>query len=124
MIRKQQPILDWVAAQQADMLAKTIDWCNVNTGSANYDGLLAFATKLQAEFSALGAVELIDLPDRMVVDDAGNEVAYKSAPLLRFHKPQVGKPSILLVAHYDTVYAVDHDFQTCKMDGDKLRGPG
>ena len=124
MIRKQQPILDWVAAQQADMLAKTIDWCNVNTGSANYDGLLAFATKLQAEFSALGAVELIDLPDRMVVDDAGNEVAYKSAPLLRLHKPQVGKPSILLVAHYDTVYAVDHDFQTCKMDGDKLRGPG
>ncbi|MBL1421322.1 MAG: hydrolase [Alphaproteobacteria bacterium] len=124
MIKKQQPVMAWIAAQQADMLAKTIDWCNVNTGSANYDGLLAFAAKLQREFACLGDVELIDLADRLVVDDAGNEVAYASAPLLRLHNPCAGKPSILLVAHYDTVYARDHEFQTCIMDGDKLRGPG
>lgn len=124
MIEKQQPIMDWIAAQQVDMLAKTIDWCDMNTGSGNYDGLMAFAAKLQDEFAVIGDVELVGLKDRLVVDDAGQEVHYKSAPLLRLHRPKAGKPSVLLVAHYDTVYAAEHDFQTCEMDDDRLGGPG
>lgn len=121
---KQQYILDWISAQQHIMLSKTIDWCNENTGSGNYEGLVKFGKLLCQEFDVLGEVELIEMPDRKLVDDAGSELSYKSAPLLRLHKPQAGKPSVLLVAHYDTVYNVGHEFQTCKLDGDTLGGPG
>ncbi|MGL1919700.1 MAG: hydrolase [Hyphomicrobiales bacterium] len=120
----QQELLAWIDSQQDYMLSKTIDWCNVNTGSENYTGLMSFAAKLEQEFAVLGEVERVELPERLVVDDKGNEIKHKSAPLLRLHKPQAGKPSILLVAHYDTVYGIDHEFQECELLGDRLGGPG
>ncbi|NRA89493.1 MAG: M20/M25/M40 family metallo-hydrolase, partial [Rhizobiales bacterium] len=125
-VKNQQiQVFDWLDKMQNTMFTKTVDWCDINTGSANLDGLLDFSKKLQGEFLCLGNIELIDLPDRVVIDDDGSEATYKSAPIIRFNKPQKGKPSILLVAHYDTVYAKDHAFQKCKMMPDgTLNGPG
>lgn len=119
-----QKTFDWLQNQQTDMLAKTIKWANINTGSGNYDGLMSFAALLQTEFSSLGKVEQIALPARKMLSDNGLETSHKSPPLLRINKPNNSKPSILLVAHYDTVYAVDDAFQTCEIDAGRLNGPG
>ncbi len=125
LLLQYKAIFDGLDALQERMLATTIKWCDKNTGSGNYDGLIDFSQLLEQAFSELGAVEMVALPDRQVIDDAGNVVDYKSAPIVRVNLPQAGKKSILLVAHYDTVYAKDHEFQSCVMQQDgKLNGPG
>ncbi|MCJ8323599.1 MAG: hydrolase [Rhizobiales bacterium] len=119
-----QKTFDWLQNQQAEMLAKTIKWANINTGSGNYTGLMSFADMLRTEFSCLGEVEQIELPERIMLSDTGVETSHKSPPILRINRPNPGKRSVLLVAHYDTVYAINDSFQTCEISDGQLNGPG
>lgn len=125
IVTDQKQVFEWLDGMQETMFDKTVKWCNQNTGSNNLTGLLDFSAVLKSEFLAVSDVEFIPLAKRSVVDDHGVETFYESAPIIRVNMPKAGKPSILLVAHYDTVYAKDHAFQTCEMNADgTLNGPG
>ncbi|MGE4593913.1 MAG: hydrolase [Gammaproteobacteria bacterium] len=111
--------------QQSDMLAELVTWCDINTGSTNFDGLNQLSEVLFAKLSEYGEAEFVDLPDRVVVSDQGEEVSFASPPIVRLSLEQKNKPSILLVGHYDTVYDKDHSFQVCTDLGNGLiNGPG
>jgi len=111
--------------QQNDMLAELITWCNINTGSTNFEGLSQLSKVLFAKLSEFGEAEFVELPDRVVVNDKGQEVSFPSPPIIRLSKEQESKPSVLLVGHYDTVYEKDHSFQVCTDLGNGLiNGPG
>lgn len=111
--------------QQNDMLAELITWCNINTGSTNFEGLSQLSKVLFAKLSEFGEAEFVELPDRVVVNDKGQEVSFPSPPIIRLSKEQEGKSSVLLVGHYDTVYEKDHSFQVCTDLGNGLiNGPG
>jgi len=111
--------------QQNDMLAELITWCDINTGSTNFEGLNRLSEVLLAKLSEFGEAEFVELPDRVVVNDRGEEVSFPSPPIIRLSREQENKPSVLLVGHYDTVYDKEHSFQVCTDLGNGLiNGPG
>ncbi|MCS5592369.1 MAG: hydrolase [Gammaproteobacteria bacterium] len=111
--------------KQSDMLAELITWCDINTGSTNYAGLMQLSEVLLSKLSLFGGSEFVRLPDRVVVNDQGEEVSFSSPPIVRLNLEHEGKPSILLVGHYDTVYDENHVFQNCTDLGNgNINGPG
>lgn len=107
------------------MLDELISWCDVNTGSTNFKGLSQLSEIYLNKLSKFGDAEFVELPDRVVINDQGEEVAFPSPPLVRLSLNQENKPSVLLVGHYDTVYDKDHSFQVCTDLGNgTINGPG
>ncbi len=110
---------------RAAMLARTMEWAAVNSGSRNLDGLESMAGLLSAAFAPLAAVTLRDPANATEVDTRGavrplahgrnlHAVCRPDAPL-----------QVLLTGHMDTVFGADHGFQSCHwLDADTLNGPG
>jgi glutamate carboxypeptidase len=123
--QKVNQIFDGVDEQQGDMLAELITWCDINTGSTNYAGLMQLSEVLLAKLSVFGEAEFVSLPDRLVVNDQGEKVSYPSPPIVRLSLERNDKPSVLLVGHYDTVYDKEHAFQICTdLNNGLINGPG
>ena len=111
---------------RAPLLAQIERWSAINSGSRNAAGLAAMAEALCAAFAPLGAVvTLLDPTPVNAVDASGN-----AKPLFHgqnFHLVQRPEAPVrvLLTGHMDTVFAVDHRFQSSKwLDADTLNGPG
>lgn len=99
---------------------------NLNSGSHNLPGLATVADWLEDWMSFEETrFERIALPPRATVEDSGEIVRHSTGPALRWdHRPESPR-RILLAIHYDTVFGIDHDFQTCQLvDSDRLQGPG
>ncbi|MEM8695790.1 MAG: hypothetical protein AAGE05_07180 [Pseudomonadota bacterium] len=87
---------------------------NQNSGTRNIAGNLAIMEMLRPEFEALGfAVEIIDQSE---VDRAGHFFAR--------HEGDPNGTRVLLIAHTDTVFEVDSDFQVFQRTGERATGPG
>jgi len=87
---------------------------NQNSGTRNIEGNRAVMAMLQPEFEALGfTVELIPQDE---VERAGHFFARREGA--------ANDKRILLIAHTDTVFEADSDFQTFVRDGDRATGPG
>lgn len=112
--------------ERAPILAHTLDWAAINSGTANLDGLAAMATRLADAFAALpGEVRLVDPAPVEKVDSQGQtrEVIHGRHLVLSV-RPEAER-RVILTGHMDTVYAVDHPFQTCDwLDENTLHGPG
>ena len=110
----------------AAMLARTLAWADVNSGTANLAGLARMAALLGDAFSVLpGELALVDPAPARQVDAAGNlqDVAHGRHLVLRV-RPEAQR-RVILTGHMDTVFGADHPFQTCLwLDGDTLNGPG
>jgi glutamate carboxypeptidase len=121
-----QPQLDWIAQQQAAMIALTEQWANINSGSYNLAGLRTMRTALGEAFAPLGGVaEVIALAPITQINAAGEAVEVPMAEALRITKRPEAKTQILLVGHMDTVYGIDHPFQkTRKLSDNIVNGPG
>src|SRR5882724_6761415 len=90
-----------------------VAWCDLNSGSNNFDGLARMALVLQDAFGPLADhCELVPVGD-----------GRRRAVVVR-RRPAAAR-QILLSGHYDTVYHSDHPLQQCTQpDGVTLRGPG
>lgn len=118
--------LDWIAVQQAAMVALTEDWANINSGSYNLTGLRNMRAALLQQFSSLGGeVEEIALAPITQINAKGEAVEVPMAEALSIRKHPHAKTQILLMGHMDTVYGVDYPFQTCTRVSDTIiNGPG
>ena len=114
------------AVEPEPILARTLDWAAVNSGTGNLDGVARMADKLADAFAALpGEVRLVDPAPVDKVDAAGKpyEVAH-GQHLVVSVRPEAER-RVLLTGHMDTVYPADHPFQTCDwLDDERLHGPG
>ena len=110
----------------ARMLARTLAWSAINSGTANLTGLAAVAGELADAFAALpGEVALHDPAPVTAVDSEGREVerAHGRHLVLRV-RPDAAR-RVLLTGHMDTVYPADHPFQRIDwLDETTIRGPG
>jgi len=108
------------------MLARTLDWAAVNSGTGNLDGLSRMAGKLVAAFAALpGDIALIEpeAVDAMAPDGALRPVGHGRH--LHLHVRPQAPVQLLFTGHMDTVFAADHAFQSCRwLPGGTLNGPG
>ena len=113
-------------ARAAPMLAKVQEWAAVNSGTRNLPGLATVAGMLTESFAVLpGELSLIDAApaETVGVDGTVSHVAHGQ------HLHLVVRPDapvrMLFTGHMDTVYPVDHTFQTLRWQDDgSLNGPG
>ncbi len=108
------------------MLDQVQTWCAINTGTGNLEGLARQADLLAAAFSALpGTVELVDPAPVTAIAADGSEFAKPNGQHLIVRVRPTANRRILLTGHMDTVFPVDHPFQsTTWSEDDVLNGPG
>src|SRR4051794_34655612 len=100
---------------------------NINSFSHHVPGLAVVAELLRQEFAALGPdrVETIALPPAEAIGAGGKVLWTPLGELLSFGKRADAPVQVLLVIHYDTVYAPEHGFKTVtRIDEQTLGGPG
>ena len=125
MIDRHRAALD--AAAAAPMLAQVRRCSAVNSGSRNLDGLAAMADLLVDAFSILpGEILLRDAAPGEEVDRAGQVQPLVFGRNLHVRVRPHAPVQLLLTGHMDTVYAVEHPFQTLTdLDGGAvINGPG
>ena len=110
----------------AAMLASVQQWCAINTGTANLDGLAKQAGELADAFSALpGQVSLLDPAQVTAINSDGSEFAKPHGQHLVLRVRPGANRRILLTGHMDTVFPADHSFQDQTwLKDDVLNGPG
>ncbi len=121
-----KPYLDFIDSQLEHMKQLTYDWSKINSGSYNLQGLEKMLGVLRDNFYWLGAeMEEIALPPTQSVDANGEVVEVALGKALRLRKRPDAKFQVFLGGHYDTVFGVNHSFQTPKLIGDNIiNGPG
>lgn len=109
-----------------NMADRVLHWANINSGSSNVAGLERMATVLMQAFSELSCeTEHRRLPPIEQVNLQGETRKVEVGPLLRFWKRPTAPLQILLVGHMDTVFSMDHPFQTAEYQNENvLVGPG
>jgi glutamate carboxypeptidase len=120
------PQLLWIDGQVAAMREELLRLSNLNSGSFNAAGVDACAARLRELFAPLGAAaESIPVAPYRYTDDRGE---WRERPLgqaLRLRKRPDAPLRVFLCGHLDTVYGIDHPFQTTAAVGeDRLHGPG
>ncbi|MBI1188748.1 MAG: hydrolase [Alphaproteobacteria bacterium] len=118
--------LDDLGAGVDALVARTMAWSDVNSGSRHLAGLARMADILADAFAALpGPVERIPLAPTERVTAAGEIAAQEHGEALRIRVRPAAPIQIALTGHYDTVFPADHPFQTAARRADgALHGPG
>lgn len=108
------------------MLAQVQEWCAINTGTANLDGLARQLDVLSEAFSVLpGEIEHVDPAPVTVVDAEGNEVEKAHGQHMVLRVRPTANRRILLTGHMDTVFPKDYFFQDLTwLEEGVLGGPG
>lgn len=114
------------AAAAAPMLAQVERWSAVNSGSRNLAGLKQVAGLLADAFSVLpGDLALVSPAPVDAVDANGRVEPVAHGDHLRLSVRPEAPVRMLFTGHMDTVFGVDHPFQTLtEMDGGRINGPG
>jgi glutamate carboxypeptidase len=120
----EQAVVD--RAADAPMLDAVLRWSAVNSGSRNLDGLRAMATLLADSFAILpGTITLVAPTPVETVDADGSIRPLLHGQHLHLSVRPEASCKILLTGHMDTVFAVDHPFQTTRwLEDGILNGPG
>ena len=121
-IKKQLP-----KAEKGPLVAKLIEWCEINSGSTHPAGLKKMGARLLEEFSPLAEFrESIPLRPCQRFDDKGEAFEQPLGEALRFTCRPQAPVRVFFSGHYDTVYDSDHPFQACVLSKNynSLRGPG
>ena len=93
-------MLDHVAARGEALIARTIDWANLNSGSKNAEGLNAMLAVLEAEAGRLPAeVERIATGGSTTVGDDGRVTAEAHADALKITARPTAPIQVVLTGH-------------------------
>jgi glutamate carboxypeptidase len=120
----EQTAVEWAASEP--MLDQVLEWSAINSGSRNLPGLERVAAVLADAFSALpGELELVDAAPVEAVDSAGRTIALEHGQNLHLRVRPEAPVQLLFTGHMDTVFALDHPFQTTQwLEDGVLNGPG
>lgn len=118
---------DAVASAAAyPMLPLVEDWAAINSGTRNLTGLAIMADRLAEQFGTLpGTLRLVE-PERVErVGADGRLTEIGHGRHLHLSVRPEAPVRMLFTGHMDTVYPVDHPFQTLtRIDAERLGGPG
>ncbi len=123
VIKKQ---LDEIKDKETVITQTLIEWCEINSGSQNLQGLEKMKSVLIDAFLPLGGVCEVKLSGEIEqVNSQGNIELQQTGDALVISKRQDAPRQILLCGHMDTVFPVDSDFQVVKpLSKRHLNGPG
>lgn len=107
------------------MLAQTIEWAKVNTGSYHVEGLERFAPTLAAAFGELEAKVTLDRgPAMQMVDTTGAPEMIETAPIINVAARPDAPVQVIMSGHYDTVFPPGSFEKVQNLGGGKWNGPG
>ena len=108
------------------MVRQLHQYCSINSGSENLDGLARMLSQLQTDFSSFSDnINIIPMPHVPIILMTGEPILRASGSALHIQKRPHLKRRVLLCGHMDTVYSTDHPFQHLKMiNSNTLNGPG
>jgi glutamate carboxypeptidase len=107
------------------MLERTLMWAAINSGSRNLAGLAAMADAVEPVLAALGPVVRAAPTPGDAVDPTGTARPLAHGDNLHLVVRPDAPVRVLLTGHIDTVFAVDHRFQSCRwLDATTVNGPG
>jgi glutamate carboxypeptidase len=114
------------AAAAAPMLEQVLAWAAVNSGSRNLPGLATMAAIYADAFAALpGQLELLDAAPVDAMDAEGALRPLAHGRNLHLAVRPDAPVQLLFTGHMDTVFAVDHPFQSTQwLQEGVLGGPG
>ena len=121
-----QTVLDHVAAREAAIVGRAVEWANVNSGSRNAPGLARMLDLLETAAAPLAAhVARLPTAGSTNVGDDGLVREEAHADALRIRQRPDAPVQVVMTGHYDTVFPADSAFQsvTTRPDG-ALNGPG
>lgn len=108
-----------------DLVARAINWSEINSGSDNRAGLETVAQALIEALRRFGEPESIALPDRIEVDERGDPVRLQQGRCLRLRVRPDAPLQVALTGHYDTVFPANSPFRKVVRSTDgSLNGPG
>lgn len=117
--------LEWLDTQQTVMEELLERWANINSHTENLVGLAFMLEELKVSFSSLkGEIRQIPLPPYRKYDQKGLPKEVQLGEALSIKKHPSAPVQVLLGGHMDTVYSVDHNFQTTRKNGNIMHGPG
>ena len=118
--------LEWIDSQHDTMLANTIALSEINSGSLNAAGVNRVGDELIRICEPLGGdVERIKVAPYQSVNNQGVVEEFPLGDAIRIRKRPEAPLQIFFCGHMDTVFAIDHHFQTITwLDDDTLNGPG
>ncbi len=113
-------------AANASMLTQVESWAAINSGTGNLTGLAKIAALLADAFAALpGELLLVDPAVEESVSPEGNKTVIQRGKHLHLSVRPSANRRVLLTGHMDTVFPVDHSFQTLREVGPGIiNGPG
>lgn len=118
--------LEAITGQRASRVNELIQWVNCNSGSRHRDGLIQMKTILQKSFSRIpGECTEVFLPAVEELALNGVKTVFETGPVIHITHNLNAARKILLCGHYDTVFGVDHAFQSAQfLTENRLNGPG
>lgn len=118
------PVLE--RAADAPMLDQVERWAAINSGSRNLDGLALMAAELADAFAILpGALHLRAATAVEAIAADGAVLPLVHGQNLHLTVRPEAPVRVLLTGHMDTVFGVDHPFQSLRwLDAGVLNGPG
>lgn len=115
------------AASAADMLAQVENWASVNSGSRNIEGLGTIGARLAGAFADLpGEIAMREPAWVEAIDASGKAYEVPHGKNLHLKVRSESPVQLLFTGHMDTVFAIDHPFQSLSWlePGKVLGGPG
>lgn len=121
-----QEIIQFCSQKQPTMVEKLWQWCRINSGSTNLEGLKQMEACLLQDFKSIAdEIESISFPAFETIDMSGNSVSQEVGNGIFIRKRPELKRRILLAGHMDTVYPKTSAFQDLKQINDEeINGPG
>ncbi|ATC31630.1 hypothetical protein CA606_04260 [Caulobacter vibrioides] len=119
-------VLDRIAQDGGRIVDRAVDWCAVNSGSRNLEGLERQRQILLDATASLPAAPVdIPLAPSREIDANGREVEFPHPPSLAVIVRPEAPVQVILTGHYDTVYPEGSPFQVVRTRPDgALHGPG
>lgn len=119
-------VLDRIAQDGGRIVDRAVDWCAVNSGSRNLEGLERQRQILLDATASLPAAPIeIPLAPSREIDANGREVAFPHPPSVAVIVRPEAPVQVILTGHYDTVYPQSSPFQVVRTRPDgALHGPG
>ena len=114
------------AIDPAPILARTLQWADINSGTGNLAGLATIAGLLADAASTLpGDIELAEPAPVERIDAQGQPYKVDNGRHFVLRVRPGANRRVLLTGHMDTVFAPAHPFQSCRwLDGETINGPG
>ena len=108
------------------MLQQLHEFCEINSGSRNLEGLALLHDTVSQAFKPLAdTIDSISMPQVETISMTGESLLEDTGKALFIRKRPHLKRRVLLCGHMDTVYGIDHSFQKLKqLNQNMINGPG